>query len=137
MTNPDEADSSNILRQYAFHADPLLEESSGWWMARYPHQDWSVSAATKDEALEKLKDEFIRRQNAGKADFTYADTVCLRHLEEPVPGIYAMDNELYRELVREGTAQADMMRAFEEAEVRRQQDQPYTKIDYLQGRERR
>jgi hypothetical protein len=135
MTIPTEPDSSNILQQYAFHATPLLEESGGWWTARYPHQDWTVSAATRDEALEQLKDEFMRRQNAGDAGYAYADTVCLRHLEEPVPGIYAMDNDLYRELMHEGTAQADVMRAFEEAEERRQQGQPYTKDDYLRGRE--
>ncbi len=49
--------------------------------------------------------------------------------------MYAVDNELYRELVHE--PEADRKRAIEEAERRRVLGQSYTKSDYLRDRHNR
>jgi hypothetical protein len=122
-------------RRYAFHLQPQLERSSGTWTARYPEADWSVSAPSKEQALQRLGEEFIRRQNAGEDPLAYAEAVYRRHLRDPVPGVYAVDNELYRELVH--APESDRKRAIEEAERRRRRGQPYTRSDYAQERTHR
>ncbi len=63
----------------------------------------------------------------------YADAVYLRHLQEPVPGVYAMDNDVYLQLKDEPWTEHG--RAFKEAEAKRVQGLPYTIEDYLRGRE--
>lgn len=126
--------SSDELRRYAFHMEPQLKQGVGSWTAAYPAADWSVSAPSKEEALERLGEEFIRRQNIGEDPLAYADAVYRRHLREPIPGVYAIDNELYRELVR--APESDRKFAIEEAERRRRLGQRYTKSDYLRRGEK-
>lgn len=118
------------LTRYAFHMDPQYEECDGMWTARYPEADWSVCAPSKQEAHQRLGEEFIARQNAGTDPLAYADDIYRRHLGEPIPGVYAMDNELYRELLL-GRSGEERKRAFAEAELRRALGQTYTKDDYL------
>jgi hypothetical protein len=79
--------------------EPQVNQSGGSWTARYPGADWSVSDSTRELALQRLREEFIRRQNAGDDPLDYADEIFRRHLQDPVPEVYAVDNELYRELV--------------------------------------
>ena len=121
----------NLLRQWAFQIEPQFTKSGESWTGSYPGADWSVSAPTEEEARERLGEEFSRRQNAGEDPLAYADAIFLRHLQHPVPGVYAMDNELYRELLHEG---ADMSRVVKEAEQKRLRGEPYTKNDYLRSR---
>ena len=64
---------------------------------------------------------FSQRQNAGDDPLAYADAVYRRHLHDPVPGVYAVDNELYRELVH--APALDRKRAIQEAERRRRSGQ--------------
>lgn len=94
-----------------------------------------MSAATEDDARQRLREELIRRQNAGDVDFTFADAIQRTHLNEPVPGMYAMDNDLYLELRHSGASQQDFARAFKEAEEKRQSGEPYTFEDYVRGRD--
>jgi len=75
---------------------------------------------------------FSQRQNAGDDPLAYADAVYRRHLRDPVPGVYAVDNELYRELVH--APAPDRKRAIREAERRRRSGQAYTMADYLRDR---
>ncbi|MCV7303510.1 hypothetical protein H7J93_28225 [Mycobacterium barrassiae] len=133
-TPADDDDQSSDLTKYAFHMEPQLERSDESWTASYPGADWSVSAPNKESALQRLGEEFIRRQNAGEDPLAYADAVYRRHLREPVQGVSAVDNELYRELVH--APEAERKRAIEEAERRRRLGQPYTKSDYLRHREK-
>ena len=84
----------------------------------------------RESAGGTVKSQFARRQNAGEDALAYADALYLRHLREPIPGVYAMDNAVYRELRR---VNADMRRAFHEAEANRILGRPYTKADYLRG----
>lgn len=130
MTTPDEYET---LQQWAFQMEPVYTDDGESWTGSYPGADWSVSAPTEAEAREKLGEEFIRRQNAGEDALRYADAVYLRHLQEPVPGVYAMDNEVYLELKDEPWTEHG--RAFKEAEAKRVQGLPYTKEDYLRGRD--
>jgi hypothetical protein len=132
-TRADGEVSADELRRYAFHMEPQAEEHGGWWSATYPCADWSVSGTSRDEALRRLGEEFIRRQNAGEDPLAYADGVYRRHLREPVVGVYAVDNELYRELVH--APAPERKRAIEKAERTRRLGQHYTLPDYLRDRQ--
>ena len=116
------------LYRYAFHMEPQLQADGNAWIASYPGSDWSVSGGSRDEALQRLGEEFVRRQNSGDDPLAYADDVYRRHLLEPIDGIYAVDNELYRQLI--DAAPEERERAVQEAERRRRRGQAYTLADY-------
>jgi hypothetical protein len=126
-------ETPNELMRWAFHMEPQVEQDGESWTASYPAFDWSVSAPSREEALQRLRDEFARRQNAGEIAPDYADAVYLRHLREPIPGIYAMDNEVFLQLRDEPWT--THRRAFKEAEEKRRLGQPYTIADYFQSRD--
>lgn len=132
MNTPDDDAGPDELQQYAFHMEPQLSRDGSTWTASYPGADWSVSGGSSDEALMRLGEEFIRRQNANDDPLAYADDVYRRHLREPIDGIYAVDNDLYRELVHAPAAERD--RAVKEAERRRRLGQTYTLAEYLRDR---
>ncbi|MCG5434090.1 hypothetical protein LV457_17600 [Mycobacterium sp. MYCO198283] len=121
--------SADDLTKYAFDMEPQVEPGGDTWTAFYPGADWSVSAPSREQALHELRKEFIRRQNAGQDPLAYADAVYRAHLREPIAGVYAVDNELYRELVH--APESNRRRAVQEAERRRRLGQTYTKSDYL------
>ncbi|UQX10390.1 hypothetical protein [Candidatus Mycobacterium methanotrophicum] len=53
-------------------------------------------------------------------------------ITKPAPGVFAMDNQLYREVARKTQSdQARLQAVFEEAERRRALGQSYTLGDYL------
>jgi hypothetical protein len=134
MSGPADDDvSANELRRYAFHMDPQVHAHGESWTAAYPGANWSVSGSSSQEALQRLGEEFIRRENAGEDPLAYAEAVYRSHLREPVAGVYAVDNELYRELVH--APAAERKRAIEEAERRRRLGQHYTLADYLRDRQ--
>jgi hypothetical protein len=126
-------DADDELRQYAFHMEPQLVANGDTWTAFYPGADWSTSGPSSAEALERLGEEFIRRQNAGEDPLSYAEDVYRRHLREPVDGVYAVDNELYRELVHAPSAERE--RTVKEAERRRRLGEVYTLSDYRSDRQ--
>jgi hypothetical protein len=128
----DDDATTDDLRQYAFHMEPQVKADGDAWTASYPGADWSVRGSSGQEALDRLGEEFARRQNAGEDPLAYADDVYRRHLHEPVDGVYAVDNELYRDLVFAPAAERE--RAVREAERRRQLGQPYRLSDYLRDR---
>jgi hypothetical protein len=128
-TRADNDVTDSELRRYAFHMEPQTEEREESWTAAYPGANWSASGRSRAEALQRLGEEFMQRQNAGEDPLAYAEGVYRRHLREPVEGVYAVDNELYRELVH--APAPERQRAIEEAERRRRRGQPYTLADYL------
>ncbi|HTZ16472.1 MAG TPA: hypothetical protein VMC78_23125 [Mycobacterium sp.] len=124
MATPDEMD----LTRWAFRVRPEIEQNETGWRAWYPGTDWSQSAPTEDEARKRLQDEAERRRQAGQDPF--AD-IYRRHLHEAIPGVFAMDNALYREVARKsGYDQKLLQRVFEEAERRRARGETYTTADY-------
>ena len=123
---------SDEIRQYAFHMEPQVEADGDRWTASYPGADWSASGRSRQEALQRLGEKFTRRQTAGDDPLAYADDVYRRHLRQPVNGVYAVDNELYRELVN--APEAVRERAVKEAERRRQLGESYTLSDYQRDR---
>lgn len=122
------SDEADELYRYAFEMKPLLRSDGDQWVASYPGADWSVSGTSQDEALQRLGEEFVRRQNSSEDPLAYADDVYRRHLREPIEGIYAVDNELYRQLIDAPTEERE--RVIEEAERRRRLGQTYTLADY-------
>ncbi len=93
-----------------------------------------MTADSKEAALDKVRDEYARRMNAGDDPQPRSAEIYEQHLKSPVPGVYAMDAELFRHLRALGEAplsRASLDRAFEEAERRRALGQAYTKADYL------
>ena len=134
MSAPADDDvSTDELRRYAFHMDPQVHTDGESCTASYPGADWSVSGRSSQDALKRLGEEFIRRQNAGEDPLAYGEGVYRRHLRDPVDGVYAIDNELYRELVH--APAAERKRTIDEAERRRRLGQLYTLSDYLANRQ--
>ena len=134
-TRADDDVSAEELHRYAFHMEPQLEVDDESWTALYPDANWSVSGRSREEALRRLGEEFVRRQNAGEDPLAYAEAVYRRHLRTPVAGVYAVDNELYRELVH--APASERKRVIEEADRRRRLGQTFTLADYLRGATRR
>jgi len=97
--------------------EPQVSTDGSIWTASYPGADWSVSGRSSD---------------ANDDPLAYADDVYRRHLREPVDGVCAVDNELYRELVHAPATERD--RAVKEAERRRRLGQTYTLAEYLDNR---
>lgn len=124
----DDDEAADELYQYAFHMEPQIRPDGDEWTASYPGADWSVAGSSRDEALQRLGEEFARRQNSGDDPLAYADDVYRRHLREPVQGVYAVDNELYRELVH--APEDERERVVKEAERRRRLGERYTLADY-------
>lgn len=52
-------------------------------------------ADTKDGATQKLRDEFERRLNAGELDTEPDESLLEQHLTDPIPGVYAIDRDVY------------------------------------------
>jgi hypothetical protein len=59
-----------------------------------------------------------------------------QHPAHPIPGVYALDCELFQYL-REKGMRSEPDHAFEEAERRRALGQTHTKADYLESQSRR
>lgn len=122
-------------RRFAFRLEPLCERTDEGWRVSYPGADWSVSAPTEEEARQKFAEEVTRRRDAGENPSAFAETVYRRHLQEPVPGVYAMDSQLYRHLIREvGYDEYALQQVFEESERRRARGESYTRADHLAAR---
>ena len=135
---PDYDSATGPYSRWAFQTEPQAKQAGQSWTAWYPGEEWTVSAPTKEEALQQLREEFgLRRMQGGSRYgeyvFAYTEALHRRHLQEPVQGVYAMDIRLYNEL-RESESDADLKRAFYEAEQKRVMGQPYTKDDYLRNR---
>jgi len=128
MSDQPDDPAGDELYQYAFQREPQLRADGNAWIASYPGSDWSVSGGSRDEALQRLGEEFVRRQNSGDDPLAYADDVYRRHLREPIDGIYAVDNELYRQLI--DATPEERERVVQEAERRRRRGQTYTLADY-------
>lgn len=119
-------------RRFAFRMVPQCERTSDGWRAWYPGADWSVTWPSEEEARYKLAEEVTRRRNTGENPMAFQEAVYRQHLREPVPGVYAMDSQLYRYLVRDviGHDEDGLQEVFEEAERWRADGKTYTKADY-------
>ena len=125
---PDYDNPTGPYSRWAFHTEPQFEQRGGSWTAWYPGTDWSVTASSKQEAITQLRTESIHREDKHVSH----EAIAARHLQEPIPGIYAMDIGLYNQL-RETETAADITRAFGEAERARVAGQTYTRDDYFRN----
>ncbi|BBX30403.1 hypothetical protein [Mycolicibacterium alvei] len=133
MANPSNSDDelSRLYGSYATCIRPVMTKTSdNRWMAQYPGVDWHVTADTEAAAGEELLNEALRRIDAGEPDAQPPHDLLERHLTHPIPGVYALDLDLFLYLrSHAGVAQTQL--AFEEAERRRAAGKSYTKGDYL------
>jgi hypothetical protein len=130
---PDYDNPTGPFSRWAFLRITQFEQRDNEWVAWSPGEDFSVSAPTKEQAATRLREESMRRNDR----YATNEAIFARHLHEPIPGIYAMDIGLYNELRELGESEADLSRAFHEAEQRRAMGQPYTKGNYFRNRDER
>jgi hypothetical protein len=121
------------ITQFAVHTVPQTEEQAdGRWVAYYPARGWSVTGATEAEAMQRLRDEVMRRQGIAGGDPVAEDERIIRqHIHEPIAGVYLMDNDLYLALKDKRDSRQVLEEAFKESERRRALGQTYTQDDYL------
>jgi len=138
MDDPDDSDVDLdvLYQQYATHIRPLITQTSGQeWRAQYPGVHWHVTADSEEAAGDQITKEALRRLDAGEPDAQPPHDLLKRHLKQPIPGVYALDRELFLYL-RDHVGHAEIQRAFEEAERRRADGRAYTKTDYLTEKRR-
>jgi hypothetical protein len=133
MDDPDDSDVDLdvLYQQYATHIRPLITPTSDQqWRAQYPGVDWHVTADSEEAAGDEITKEALRRIDAGEPDAQAPHDLLKRHLRQPIPGVYALDRELFLYL-RDHAGHAEIQRAFEEAERRRAEGRAYTTTEYL------
>lgn len=132
MTPPGgDAELDILYQQYATHFRPLITQiGPDEWRAQYPGLTWHVTADGEQGAAAAITEEALRRLDAGQDDAQPPHDLLKQHLTSPIPGVYALDRELFLYL-RGHAGHAETQRAFEEAERRRAQGRTYTKDDYL------
>ncbi|OBG21660.1 hypothetical protein A5768_26430 [Mycolicibacterium fortuitum] len=135
MADPSISDDelTRLYQSYAICIRPIITKTSGnRWRAQYPGVEWHVIGDTEAAAGEELLNEALRRIDAGEPDAQPPHDLLQRHLKHPIPGVYALDLELFLYL-RSHAGVAATQSAFEEAEQRRRAagGTPYTKDDYL------
>ncbi|MGB5112885.1 MAG: hypothetical protein WBO08_15235 [Mycobacterium sp.] len=124
-------DLNALYEQYATHIRPLITQTSDHkWRAQYPGVDWHVVADSEEAAGDDISKEALRRIDAGEPNAQPPHDLLKRHLRQPIPGVYALDRELFLYL-RSHVGVAQTQQAFEEAERRRAAGQSYTKNDYF------
>jgi hypothetical protein len=126
--------NDSIYERYVLYTRPLVtRQDDNRWRAQYPGVDWYVTADTEQAARDKLHEEIARRLDAGETDVQPSTDTLTRHLANPIPGVYALDRDLFVYL-REKGVRSELDKAFEESERRRILGQAYTKADYLAER---
>lgn len=122
-------------RRFAFRIVPMCAWRDNAWRAWYPGTEWAVTGPSEEEARQNLAEEIAKRRNVGEDPTPFGEAVYRQHLLSPIEGVYAMDNNLYRYLVRElGYNQEALQAVFEESERRRASGGTLTKDDYLAWR---
>jgi hypothetical protein len=131
MTPTGDAELEVLYQQYATLIEPLVTQiSDGQWRAQYPGLSWHVTADSKQAAGDELSKEALRRVDAGEDEAQPPHDLLRQHFAKPIPGVYAIDRELFLYL-RGHAGRSETQRAFEEAERRRAEGRSYTKDDYL------
>ncbi|SPX94878.1 hypothetical protein [Mycobacterium xenopi] len=107
-----DAELALLYEQYATHIRPLITQiSADQWRAQYPGLTWHVTAESEQAAADEITKEALRRLDAGQDDAQPPHDLLKRHLEKPLPGVYAMDRELFLYL-RENAGHTETQRAF-------------------------
>lgn len=128
---PGEDDLNTLYQKYATHIRPVITQTGDHeWRAQYPGLDWHITADSEQAAGNEISKEALRRIDAGEPDAQPPHDLLLRHLKHPIPGVYALDRDLFVHL-RTTAGHTATQEAFEEAERRRAVGRSYTKDDFL------
>lgn len=92
----------------------LSRDSDGSWRAQYPEADWYVTGESEQQARARLTDEFERRQTTTSPD----DDLLERHLANPIPGVYAIDRDVYMAARGKPNAEEEINRLIEAMDQR-------------------
>ncbi len=129
--HPAGEDLTALYEQYATLIRPVITRTDdNRWRAQYPAVSWHVTADSEQAAADDLSTEALRRLDAGEPEPQPPHDLLRRHLQHPIPGVYAMDRELFL-YVRTNAGNTATQQAFEEAERRRATGHSYTKSDYI------
>ncbi|MBE5477869.1 hypothetical protein E3G68_005202 [Mycobacteroides abscessus] len=124
-------DLTALYEQYAIHIRPVLTRTEdNRWRAQLPGVSWHVTADTERAAGDAITTEALRRLDAGEPEPQPPHDLLARHLQASIPGVYAMERELFLYL-RTTLGSTATQQAFEEAERRRAAGRSYTKADYI------
>lgn len=124
-------DLTALYERYATHFRPVITRADdNRWRAQLPGVSWHVTADTEQAAGDAITTEALRRLDAGEPEPQPPHDLLARHLQSPIPGVYAMDRELFL-YVRTHAGNTATQQAFEEAERRRAAGRSYTKGDYI------
>jgi len=101
-----------------FYSRPQLEQlANGSWRGYYPASDWSITAASREAAIEKLQLEDQRRAKEQPGYMIERYKALCRHLTEPIPGVYAVSSEEAERIRSTSDPQAEFNRVADEMDA--------------------
>lgn len=96
----------------------LSRGSDGSWRAQYPEADWLVGGESEQQARDSLHDEFERRLQSGEIHTAPNDDLLERQLISPIPGVYAVDRDVYMAIRGKPNAEEEINRLVEAMDQR-------------------
>lgn len=96
----------------------LSRDSNGSWRAQYPEADWYVTAESEQQARDRLSGEFERRLRQGETTTAPNDDLLERHLINPIPGVYAIDRDVYMAIRSKPNAEEEINHLIEAMDQR-------------------
>lgn len=124
-------DPNDPLARYVFLVEPqVVHTGVDDWVAWYPNAQWSVTATTEAGAHEQLRATFAERQHI-EYHRQVAREFYEQHLTTAIPGMHAMDAELYDQLKDAPRAVLDA--AFAESDRFRARGKHLTRTDFIRG----
>jgi hypothetical protein len=124
---PDYEQPETPWARWAFRTIPQLHRRpDGTWQGKSPGDAFTVSARTRQEVSDKLRELAMQRTDRQAHD----EQIFNRHLEKPITGILAMPIGTFIQLSKT-EADSDIDEAFADAERYRQIGRNYTVADYM------
>jgi hypothetical protein len=109
---------AEVEQDWEFYSRPQFEQlADGSWRARYPVADWSVTAETRQAAVETLIAEDLRKVKEDPGYSVRKFKALHRHLIEPIPGVYAITREQGERARASGDPQAEFERIANEIDA--------------------
>lgn len=125
---PDYSDpDAGPFSKWAFHTVPQLVRHGEGWVAFSPRDDFRAKGRTRDEALMRLREHLMSLTDRQ----THEASIFARHLQQAIPGIYALDIGLFHQLRETETNEDIETIAFPDSELYRQVGRRFDVSDYF------
>jgi hypothetical protein len=103
---------------FAFYSRPQLERlADRSWQAHYPAMDWSITAESREEAIEQLKQEDMRRAESVPNYIVARQAALSKHLTNPIPGVYAIPMSMIEQFMGTRDEQTELNRIADEMDA--------------------